>query len=82
VQAEMSDEEVREILTDLQLREDGVISFTEFLAATLNREFFFDEKRITQVFRVIDVDHSGKMTFESLNECFKRRGMNKSKKCI
>jgi Ca2+-binding EF-hand superfamily protein len=82
VQAEMSDEEVREILTDLQLREDGVISFTEFLAATLNREFFFDEKRITQVFRVIDVDHSGKMSFENLNECFKRRGMNKSKKCI
>lgn len=22
------------------------------------------------------------MTFENINECFKRRGMNKSKKCI
>lgn len=78
----LTDDEIREILDDLQLRDEGVVSYTEFIAATIGREFFFDENRIAQTFRIFDVAHTGKVTFDNINECFKRRGMNLSRKRI
>ena len=69
-------------MNDLQLRTNGLITYTEFIAATIDRDFYFDEKKLTMIFRIFDVDHTGKITFDNINECFKRRGIHKSKKTI
>lgn len=62
----LSDQEIKSILNSVDQDQNGAISYTEFLAATLNTKVLKNEKKIRQAFRTFDADGDGKITSEEL----------------
>lgn len=70
----ISDHELAEIVESLHLRQKGVISYTEFIAATIERKFFFEDNNLQIAFKRFDVDDTGFITTRNIKECFARFG--------
>jgi calcium-dependent protein kinase len=67
-------EEVEEIIDSLYFREKSVVTYLEFIAATLDREFYKNKQRIRELFNYMDVDMSGEIDYKDIQDCFKRFG--------
>lgn len=67
-------EEVEEIIDSLYFREKSVVTYLEFIAATLDREFYRNKQRIRELFNYMDVDMSGEIDYKDIQDCFKRFG--------
>ena len=48
------------------------INYTEFIAATLNVREFLTDSKLYYLFRMFDVDQSGYITLENLNDAFSK----------
>lgn len=70
----LSREEVEEIIDSLYFREKSVVTYLEFIAATLDREFYRNKQRIRELFNYMDVDMSGEIDYKDIQDCFKRFG--------
>ena len=51
-----------------------MITYTEFIAATIERGFFYDDKYLKIAFLRFDVDNTGFITKKNIKECFNRFG--------
>ena len=67
--------EVEKIWNSLDFHQDGVINYTEFLAATLNAIDFSQDEHLWGVFQYFDSDGSGYITTESVIEALKSRNL-------
>eukprot|EP00957_Ditylum_brightwellii_P053779 4073582-Ditylum_brightwellii.AAC.1 len=63
----------------LDIDRNGIISYTEFIAAMLETQGRIDEERITEAFEVLDSDHSGEITRSNIQELETERGCAVSK---
>jgi len=64
----MSDDDARELFSRLDLAGDGRINYSEFLAATAQRNVLGEEKFFRVAFDRFDTDHSGVISQENLQE--------------
>lgn len=68
--------EIECIIKSLFLRTPGIISYTEFIAATIHREFYTDDYILAEVFKRIDIDSSGRISCQNIKSYFSRCGVN------
>ena len=66
--------EIEEIIDSLYFKEKAVVTYLEFIAATLDKEFYKNKQRIRELFNYIDVDLSGEIDYQDIQDCFKRFG--------
>ena len=78
----LSDKELEEIIKSLELRTRGVITYTEFITATIDSSFYADQAVLEEVFKRFDVDQDRFITFQDVQDCFCRFGVELSKKEI
>ena len=61
---------VDQIFENVNLSEDGRISYSEFLAATIDIDDKMMEKGLKEVFEMLDLNHDGLIGFENLLDFF------------
>ena len=66
--------EIEDIIDSLYFKEKALITYLEFIAATLNKDFYCNKQRIRELFNYIDVDLSGEIDYQDIQDCFKRFG--------
>ena len=58
----------------MDFNHDGEINYTEFLAVTVDRRKAITEANLLFAFHHFDIDNTGYITAENLEECFRREG--------
>jgi len=66
----LTDEELEDLFNQIDIYNDGVISYTEFLAATIELDENLDKDRILDAFNHIDCDNTGFITKENFKVLF------------
>lgn len=59
---ELEDSDILKLIDNLHIQEEGEITYTEFMAATLGKEFYGDDKLLDDTFDKFDVDQTGFIT--------------------
>ena len=75
----MTKEEIDAIVKEIDYTEDGLINYTEFLAATINQEKFLTEDRLQAIFNSFDLEGDGHISVENLKVAFSKFGRDLSK---
>jgi len=78
----LSEEDAERIINNIYYNEKGVISFTEFEAGMVDKQFFIDESRLHRLYNYLDRDSSGNLGEEQIEQCFKRFGLALTKEKI
>mmetsp|Transcript_2510 Transcript_2510/g.3356 ORF Transcript_2510/g.3356 Transcript_2510/m.3356 type:complete len:114 (-) Transcript_2510:258-599(-) len=78
----MTKEESKILFAGLDIDRNGIISYTEFIAAMLETQGRIDEERITEAFEVLDSDHSGEITRSNIQGILAQEGNHMSKSKI
>lgn len=71
----MDDAEIAKIIQEIDYYGNGMINYSEFLAAALSIDQDLTEEQLWSLFKKFDVDNSGSITVENLQEAFNRLGM-------
>lgn len=79
---EITVKEVENIIDSIYFKEKGLLTFTEFEAAVLDREFYVDKKRLRTLYNYLDTDESGSIEAEDIHKCYRRFGLNLDSKKI
>ena len=58
----------------MDFNNDGEINYSEFLAVTVDRRKAITEANMLFAFHHFDIDNTGFITVENLEECFRREG--------
>jgi calcium-dependent protein kinase len=66
--------EIKSMVDTLFLKTEDVITYSEFLAGMVNKDFFVDRLRLKLAFDRFDVDHSGVITEDNIARCYNRFG--------
>ena len=75
----LSEKEVQDIVTSLELRTKNTITYSEFITAVLDPKFYKNDKYLTEAFRRFDVDNDGFISYQDVQNCFTRFGVSLSK---
>ena len=68
-------EQINRVINSVFLKRENVITYTEFVAATVKYSFFFENhERLKTTFRRFDIDDSGFITEKNIRDCFQRFG--------
>lgn len=70
----MSNEEMNELFYKIDFNSDGQLNYTEFLAATVNKQKVVQKSNMKLAFHHFDIDNSGSITAANLLEVFRRQG--------
>ena len=62
------------MIANMYLRAKNVVTFTEFAAASLDKNFFLDDKHLRPIFERMDIDSSGSITAANIRSSFERAG--------
>lgn len=71
---QLTKEEVQKTVEGLKWKAEGVITYTEFVIATVDDAFISDERILQEVFKRIDLDNTGFICFQDISACFERFG--------
>jgi len=71
-----TEDELNQIFYKVDFNEDGQVNYSEFLAATVDKQKAVTQSNLEFAFHHFDVDNSGVITTENLMEVFKRQGRN------
>ena len=74
----MSEQEINQIFERIDFNHDGEINYTEFLAVTVDRRKAITEQNLLFAFHHFDIDNTGFITEQNLEECFRREGKHLS----
>ena len=77
-----SEEYVNEVLNKIDYNENAGIDFSEFCVANINFKKCLNEKKLRQIFNIIDKDESGNITEKELNEFFHFTDRKEEKKYL
>lgn len=58
--------DIKEIIDCCNKSKNGVINYTEFLSATVNKAKAYSYERLSQVFQIFDKNHDGKLSLDEL----------------
>ena len=70
--------EIEEIMRNVNIKKDGRINYSEFLAATLESRVLLDDDAVWAAFNTFDVDSSGFITEANVKEALRRAGRRMS----
>ena len=70
----VADGEIEKIIREIDYVGNGKINYTEFLAATLKTQETLTEEMLWQLFKKFDVDDTGFISKDNLQDAFKRLG--------
>lgn len=62
----MNSKEIQEVLKSIDTDGSGVINYTEFIAATIEKNVYMKEDKLFSAFRMFDQDGSGKISADEL----------------
>ena len=62
------DQEIDEIMADVDLKGNGQIDFSEWLAATTKPEFIINEEKLKQAFKYFNKSSTGKISLDEVKE--------------
>ena len=62
-------EDITKAMQVIDSNNNGVIDYTEFIAACLYSQDYTQEKQIKQAFQYFDKDNSGTITADELRHC-------------
>ena len=68
------DKGIKEIVAEIDYYGNGMINYTEFIAAILSVEQTLTEEQLWTLFKKFDVDNTDYITEENLREAFNRQG--------
>lgn len=71
----MPKKEISEVFKKLDFANDGIIHYSEFLAAVVDARLKVDEQMKYTLFNFFDIDKSGDITFDNLKTVFKKMGL-------
>lgn len=71
----MSDNEIKDLIAEVDYQGNGKINYSEFLSATIDLHQFLDEQKLLAVFNQFDTDRSGKITDENIYYAMQKLGM-------
>ena len=66
--------ECQSIIDKMFIRTEGAITYTEFLAATLDKKYFLEDSYVKVAFDRIDLNQSGAIKIDDIGLCFERFG--------
>lgn len=70
----MNEKECKVLIESLDNNHDGVIEYSEFLAAAIDKNTALSDQNLLFAFHHFNIDNSGFITLENLVECFAREG--------
>jgi len=82
VGVDIEEDEVETIIDSIYFMEKQVITFLEFEAGLLDKEFFQDKRRLKTLFNFLDTDRSGFIDPDDIYKCYLRFGSKLHKKKI
>ena len=56
---------------------NGVIDYTEFITAAIDKVALLNKKNLVAAFQLIDIDNNGTITIDELKQCFDQHGDRK-----
>ncbi|OMJ71185.1 hypothetical protein SteCoe_30681 [Stentor coeruleus] len=65
-----SDNDIEILISKVDLDQNGLVNYSEFLAATVDWNKEMSRDRLVQAFKALDADHSGKISKEELMAAF------------
>ena len=68
----ISADKFNKIFDEIDIDKNHKINYSEFIAASLNVREFLTDSKLYHLFRIFDVDNSGYITLENMNETFAR----------
>ena len=71
---QMSPEDVKRMVDELDFADNKRINYSEFLSATINVKDYLDDDRLNAIFNQFDIDNSGKITAANLKQAFSKFG--------
>ena len=72
-------DDVHEIYKHLDMDNNGFIEYEEFVRAAVSKEKFMSDNVLRFAFRYFDKDNSGEITFDEIEEVFKKNIADKNK---
>lgn len=69
----MSDDQIQGLIDNIDTDNNGVISYTEFISATVT-SYLVDESRLEKAFKAFDRDGNGQITMDELKQLFINEG--------
>ena len=73
--------EVERVFKTIDVNNTNAIDFSEFLLATVDYKKLLSETKLTQVFQMIDADHSGGISRQEIKNFFSIGNKNYKKIC-
>ena len=61
-------ERIKQIIESVDINGNGLIDYTEFIIASINKEKLLSTERLEETFNLFDADGSGKITASELKE--------------
>ena len=71
---EFTASEIKDIISELDYDKNEKVNYSEFLAATINASAFLSEEKLAAIFKTFDVDNSGQITAENIQDAFSKFG--------
>lgn len=67
---------IEQIIQELKLHSThpGVLTYDEFIVASIDKQFFLSDAKLREAFRYMDVDNSRTISVNNLKEIFSRQG--------
>ena len=69
-QMNMSDKDIKDIISEIDYHGNSKINYSEFLSATINIKTFLNDHKLNAIFSQFDTDNSGKITEENIYYAF------------
>ena len=70
----MTDDSIKKLVDEIDFHGNGMINYSEFVAAILSIEQTLSEEQLWSLFKKFDVDNSDRITLKNLREAFNRFG--------
>ena len=71
---QLSNEEIKKIIKEVDYQGNGKINYSEFMAATINVSSVLNESKMWALFKQFDTDDTGFITKENMKDAFKKLG--------
>ena len=71
----ISDSEVSQIISSLEVRTHNVLTYTEFVMGCIDSSFYTNPKYLLEAFHRFDINQDNYISFGDISDCFSRFGV-------
>lgn len=70
----MTKEEIQRIVKEVDYAENGLVNYSEFIAATMNTKKYLNEQKLLAIFQSFDIDNTNFISYQNLKDAFSKFG--------